>query len=74
MQLPAIDEQEAAASILARWTMDGTDAGGSAPEEADLDGVYLLPGTLFEANKSLFDLGMHNLFGTLAAGVRRNAG
>jgi hypothetical protein len=74
MHLQAIDEQETAVSAQAHWVGDGTDIERSEPAEAALDGVYLLPVTLFETNKSLFDLGMRNLFGTLAAGARRNAG
>ncbi len=65
MQLPAIDEQEAALPAQARWAVDGTDAEESEPEEAALDGEFLFPVTLFEKNKGLFDLGMLNLFGTL---------
>jgi len=72
MQLPAIDEQEAALPAQARWAVDGTDAEESEPEEAALDGEFLFPVTLFEKNKGLFDLGMLNLFGTLAAEARRN--
>lgn len=72
MQLPAIAEREVAAPTQARWAVDGIDAEGTESAEVALDGMYLLPGTLFEADKSLFDLGMLNLFGTLAAGARRN--
>jgi len=39
--------------------------------EAAIDGEYLLPGSLFEANKPLFDVGMRNLCRVLATGVER---
>jgi hypothetical protein len=45
-------------------------------ERADLPevttyGEYLLPVTLFETNKNLFDIGMRNLFGAFAAEAKR---
>lgn len=39
--------------------------------ETALDGEYLLPVSLFETNKPLFDAGMRNLCRVLATGVGR---
>jgi hypothetical protein len=41
----------------------------SALIESALDGDYLLPVSLFETNKPLFDAGMRNLCKVLATGV-----
>jgi hypothetical protein len=40
----------------------GSEAEGEEGLEGAMDGDYLLPTTLFEANKDLFDLGMVHFF------------
>lgn len=57
------DEKEAATQACAREI--------AMLIEAAIDGEYLLPGFLFEANKHLFDAGMRNLCRVLAVGVGR---
>jgi hypothetical protein len=70
MELRMNIEQETVSQAQERASTHASERETADLMEIAIEGEYLFPVSLFETNKSLFDIGMRNLFSVLAAGVR----